>query len=95
MTRSGAVVDHRPAFLSLEKRRDVGHADFHFEAGGHAVQCLEPTAGCILSMLVQVDETGRDHQAVRPDDAFARERLRRDPRDPVARNSDIADGVET
>ena len=45
-------------------------------------------------MLVQVDEAGRDDEALGVEDALAGKRLRGDARDPALSDADIADGID-
>jgi hypothetical protein len=72
----------------------VGHADFHLERRGHAIEGLEPAALRILGVLMQVDEAGCEGETVHIDAALALERLRGNFHDPIARDADVADGIE-
>ncbi len=95
MARGRAVVDQGAALFLLQKCGDIRHADFHFQRGGNAVEGFEAAARGVLPMLVQVDEAGRDDESLDVDDAFAGERLRRDPRHLALGNTDVADRIET
>src|SRR5271169_131696 len=65
----GAVVNQRVAFLGFQELGYVGHADFQFERGGDTVKRLDALAGEVLAVLMQIDESGSDHQAAGMDDA--------------------------
>ena len=70
MAGRGAVVDQRMAVFLLEKRRDIGHADFHLECGGYPIERLHPAAGEVLSMLVQVDKPRGYDESLGADDTL-------------------------
>ena len=74
--------------------RDVAGADLELERGRHAVAHHQPVRFLLLSVLVQVDEPGRDDETRRVDHARARERRDGDRFHATAANADVADRVE-
>jgi hypothetical protein len=89
-----AVVHDLPGRAVAIELRDVGDADFQLERGRDAVADHHAVGVFLLSVLVKVDEAGRDDVIRRVDDAFPGERLLRQHRDLPAGDADVADGVE-
>ena len=50
-------------FFGFQKLSDVGRADFQFERRGYAVERFDALALELLAVLVQVNESGSDHQS--------------------------------
>jgi hypothetical protein len=89
-----AVVQHPPGRGGLS----VGAVDRHeagleLEAGGHAVERLQPLPGDRLRVAVQIDEPGPDHEAGDVDDRRLGlvERHRRNAGHPVAAHDHVGD----
>ena len=93
MAGRGSVMYERVAFLRLEKLSHIGRADFHFQRCRHAIEGLYPLAGQILPMLVQVDESRRDHEAGRVDNTPTLQRRMRNSRDPSLLNPNITHSI--
>ena len=55
-------MNQRVTFFRFQEFRNVGRTDFQFQRAGHPIQCLNPLACHILTMLVQINESGSNHQ---------------------------------
>ena len=86
-------MDERVAFLRLKELSHVRRADFHLQSRGDAIECLYPLAGQILPMLVQVDESRRDHKSGSMDHAFRLQRCVGDSRNASILNANVADRI--
>jgi hypothetical protein len=81
--------------LQFQERRHVWNADFHFERRGHSIECLDVLAGGLLSVLVEIDESGRDHESGNMDHTLARQCFRRNAGDLSIADSNIANRIES
>ena len=94
MANRGAVMDDGIAFARRDPIGDRVDAELELQSGGDAVQRLETVAHRILSMCVQIDETGSEDQAARLDDLGCLERGLGDGHDRAVGDANVADGVE-
>jgi hypothetical protein len=72
----------------------IGDAHFHFERGGDAVHGFRAVVLGVLAVLVEIDETGRDHQAGGVDGGAAFERGGGNGLDLAGGDAQMANGVE-
>ena len=75
MTGRAAVIEERASLTLRDEASDIRHTDLHLERRRHAVERLEPVAFGVLSVGVQIDETGRHDQAPGVDDTRACQRF--------------------
>src|SRR5882762_10127355 len=94
MTGRRAIVDQRVTFLVFQEPGDIGHADFHFQGRGYSVQRLDALAFYVLAVLVQIDESGSDDQAVAVNDTPPAQRFGRDADNLPVADADVAHGIE-
>ena len=89
-----AVVDERRAAAPPVPAVDGIRPDLELQGRRHAVQRLVPVADRVLSVRVQVDEAGRDHQSPGIDHRGPRQRRPGDRRDRAVPDPDVAHRVE-
>ena len=89
-----AEVDQRAPLALRVPTRDGVDADLEFERRRDAVARLETVVLRRLSVRMQVDKSGGNHQALGIDGVACRERRRRDGRDLAAADPDVAHRVE-
>ena len=82
------------SLLRIQKLRDVGRSDFHFERGGHAIEGFHALTFEFLAVLVQVNKAGSDYEACGMDDSASTERSGGDADDLSIADAHVADGVE-
>ncbi len=87
-------MNQRVALFRFQELSDVGRADFQFERRGYAVERLHALALHLLAVLVQVNESGSDHQPAGMDDAASAQRLGRDADDLSVADADVAHSIQ-
>jgi len=94
MAGRGTVVNERVPFFCFEELSDIGRADFQFERGGYAVKRFHSLALHLLTVLMQVNESGSDDQASGMDDTASAERVGRDADNLAVEDANVAHGIE-
>jgi hypothetical protein len=91
---TGAEVDERFPFASLIPGRDRGNTNFELQRGRDPVVRLEMVVFIVLTVRMEVDESGRNHHAADIHHVASFERRRRDSLNAFPTNSDIANRVK-
>ena len=94
MAGGGAVVNERAPLFRFEELSDIGRADFQFERGGHAVERFHPLALHLLTVLMQVNESGRNDQVSGMDDPASGELAGRNTDNLAVEDANVAHGIE-
>ena len=76
MAGGGPIVNQRVAFFIFQELGDIGHSDFHFKRGGYSVERLDPLALEILTVLMEIDESGGNYEPLGRNDAASAEWVR-------------------
>ena len=90
-----AVVDQPARFPLLVPAIDIGSAHFELERGGDAVGCFVPVGFVRLSVLVKIDEAGRDDESRGVDRSPPLQRAVGDGGNLSAADSDAPDRVQS
>jgi len=93
MPRADSEVDQAFAFAVSVPTIDVVGADLQFEGCSHTVVCLKLITARILSMLMQIDEAGRDDEAGSVKGGPPPQRLGGDGDDLSAIHSNVSDAI--
>ena len=54
-------MNQRMAFFRFQKLRDIGCSDLQLQRGRHSIERLDSLARQILSVLMEINESGRNH----------------------------------
>src|SRR6185437_6695212 len=71
MAGGRSVIDERVAFAFAQKLSDILSSNFHFEGCRYSIKCFQSIVFGRLPMLVQIDKSRRNHQALCLDNAFS------------------------
>src|ERR1700691_1269700 len=95
MTGGGAVVNEKASVFRFQELSDIWRADFEFERRGNAVERFHALALHLLAVLMQIDESGSDHQPSGVDDTPSLQRVGRDADNHSVADPDVAHSIES
>src|ERR1700690_1813146 len=94
MAGGAAVVNQRAPLFRLQELSDIWRADFQFERRGYTVERFHSLALYFLAVLVQVNESGSDHQPAGMDDTAPGQRVGRDANNLPVADANVAHCIE-
>src|SRR5262245_46336123 len=91
---AGSVVDDSPAFSFCVPSANVGSARFQFQRRSYAIHGLHPVVLGNLTMLVQINETGGDHEPAPVNSDWTFDESRRQSFNLPVPDSDISHSIQ-
>ena len=95
MAGRSSVVNQRMTFFRFQEFGNIRRADFQFQRRGHTVERLHPLARQVLTMLVQINKSGRNNEACGVNHATTAHCLGSYPHNLPVADADISHGIQS